>query len=135
MEKVNRRFGLACMTTTTAAAPAADLLLLPACLPACLLLLLLLSYCSHRSTRCIHVEFRPTFLAQTRPMLTSTRRCTHVTRPLCLLQVDVQISGQFMQLFLNFFSLIGTIVVLALSSKFVLVSLLPLGVIYVLCAK
>lgn len=50
-------------------------------------------------------------------------------------KVDVQISGQFMQLFLNLFSLIGTIVVLALSSAFVLGSLLPLSIIYVLCAK
>lgn len=50
-------------------------------------------------------------------------------------KVDVQISGQFMQLFLNFFSLLGTITMLALSSKYVLLSLLPLAIIYFFCAK
>lgn len=43
-----------------------------------------------------------------------------------LQKVDVQIAGQMTQLFQNFFSLIGNVAVLALSSKYVLVSLLPL---------
>lgn len=47
-----------------------------------------------------------------------------------LQKVDVQIAGQMTQLFQNFFSLIGNVAVLALSSKYVLVSLLPLSAMY-----
>jgi ATP-binding cassette subfamily C (CFTR/MRP) protein 1 len=52
-----------------------------------------------------------------------------------LQKVDVQIAGQSTQLFQNFFSLLGNVAVLALSSKYVLISFLPLSAMYTYTIK